>query len=176
VTGPEPRHGDEPIVDRDLQRRRAASIYGTIITAAVIAAAGNVLSSAKLEIVVLVTLVVYWLAEQYAELLAEHTYAGRLPSMRRVRTSLSDSWPMVTSSFLPLVSLLVVRLLGATPLGAAEFALVVAVALLVVHGYAAGRAAGLSGIQLVAVSATAALLGVAMILLKVLIQPHHQLF
>jgi len=167
---------DTPIADRDLRRRRASSIYGTIVTAAVIAAGGNVLSSATLEIVVLVTLVVYWLAEQYAELLAEHTYAGKLPSMRRVRSSLSDSWPMVTSSFLPLLSLIVARLFGASSLGAAEVALVVAVALLVVHGRAAGKAAGLSGFQLVAVSATAALLGVAMVLLKVLIQRHHQLY
>src|SRR5262249_22305091 len=57
-------------------RRRAAGIYGTIVTAAVLAASGNTLSSAALEVTVVVTLVVYWLAEQYAELLGEHTHAG----------------------------------------------------------------------------------------------------
>ena len=50
--------------------RRASGIYGTIITAAVIAAGGNVLSTAELEVTVLVTLLVYWVAEQYAHLTA----------------------------------------------------------------------------------------------------------
>jgi hypothetical protein len=45
-------------------RRRAAGIYGTIVTAAVIAAGGDQLSTAALEVTVFVTLVVYWLAEQ----------------------------------------------------------------------------------------------------------------
>jgi hypothetical protein len=50
----------------DQGRRRAAGIYGTIITAAVIAAGGNVLSTTALEVTVLVTLLVDWVAEQHA--------------------------------------------------------------------------------------------------------------
>jgi hypothetical protein len=63
--------------DRDPGRRRTASIYGTIVTAAVLATGGDQLSTAALEATVLVTLLVYWLAEQYAELLASiPTVAG----------------------------------------------------------------------------------------------------
>jgi hypothetical protein len=68
-------------------------MYGTIVTAAVIAAGGNQLSTAALEATVFVTLVIYWLAEQYAQLLGEHTHAGRLPALSLIRSSLSASWP-----------------------------------------------------------------------------------
>jgi hypothetical protein len=154
-------------------RRRAAGIYGTIVTAAVLAASGDTLSSAALEVTVFVTLVVYWLAEQYAELLGEHTHAGRLPGMGQVTSSLAATWPMVTASFVPLVSLLVVRLLGASAAAAANVALAVTLVLLLIHGYAAGRAARLGGVRLVIVSLTAGLLGAAMVLLKVVLRHHH---
>ena len=155
-------------------RRRAAGIYGTIVTAAVLAAAGNTLSSLALEVTVLVTLVVYWLAEQYAELLGEHTHAGQLPSRGQVYSSLAAAWPMVTASFVPLASLLVARLLGASAPEAAEVALYVTIAFLVIHGYAAARAAGLGGFRLVLVSGTAGLIGAVMVVLKVVLQHHHQ--
>lgn len=157
-------------------RHRAAAIYGTVITAAVIAAGGNTLSSAALEVTVLVTLLVYWAAEQYAALLGEHTHDGSLPEFEQVRASLSSSWPMVTASFVPLIGLIVARGLGATTIGAALVALLVAVVLLVYHGHAAGKAAGLKGVRLAAVTATAGLLGIAMVILKTLLQHQHHLY
>jgi hypothetical protein len=158
---------------RDRGRRRAAGIYGTIVTAAVIAAGGNQLSTAELEVTVLVTLIVYWLAEQYAELLGEHTHAGRLPKRDQVVSSLAVAWPMVSASFIPLLSLLVARLAGASASDAAATALVVTVVLLVVHGHAAARAAGLTGIRMLLVTGTAGSLGVAMVVLKTLLQNAH---
>src|SRR3974377_237159 len=156
-----------------LGRRRAAGIYGTVVTAAIIAAGGNQLSTLALAVTVVVTLVVYWLAEEYAELLGEHTRAGQLPSRDVVRSSLAAAWPMVTASFIPLAALLVARLIGASSVNAAWFALGMAVVLLVLHGHGAARTAGLGGIRLVMVSGTAGLLGVAMILLKSFLQHHH---
>ena len=157
----------------DRGRRRAASIYGTVVTAAVIAAGGNQLTTGALAVTVVVTLVVYWLAERYAELLGEHTQAGRLPDASLVRSSLAAAWPMVTASFIPLAGLLLVRLLGGSSSDAAWVALGVTVVLLVVHGHAAATAAGLRGLRLVAVTGTAGLLGVAMVVLKTLLQHHH---
>ena len=154
-------------------RRRAAGIYGTIVTAAVLAASGNTLSTAGLEAAVLVTLVVYWLAEQYAEILGEHTHAGHLPSIGQIGSSLASSWPMVTASAVPLASLLIARLLGASAADAADVALTVTIVLLVLHGLAAGRASGLRGVRLVVVSAAAGLLGVIMVVLKIALQHHH---
>ncbi len=158
---------------RDRGRRRAAGIYGTIVTAAVIAAGGNQLTTTELEVTVLVTLIVYWLAEQYAELLGEHTRAGRLPKKDQVVSSLAAAWPMVSASFIPLLSLLLARLAGASAADAAAIALAVTVVLLVVHGYTAARAAGLTGFRMVLVTGTAGLLGVAMVVLKTLLQNAH---
>jgi hypothetical protein len=160
-------------VRSDARRRRAASIYGTIVTAAVIAAGGNQLSSAQLAVTIVVTLVVYWLAEQYAELLGAHTHDGHLPSAGLVRSSLAQAWPMVTASFVPVASIGVALLFGASSSDAAHAALIVTVVLLVAHGYNAGRTAGLRGWQRLLVTAIAALLGVAMIILKSVLQHHH---
>jgi hypothetical protein len=154
-------------------RRRAARIYGTIVTAAVIAAAGNQLSTTALAVTVVITLVVYWMAEQYAEPLGEHTHAAQLPSAARVRSSLRDAWPMVTASYLPVACLLVARLLGASSVNAALIALIVTVVLLVLHGHGVGRAAGLTGLRLGLVTAIAGLLGIAMVVLKVVLRHHH---
>jgi hypothetical protein len=142
----------------------------------VIAAGGNVLSTAELEVTVLVTLLVYWVAEQYAHLLGEETHAGQLPSFGQARAGLAASWPMVTASFLPLLSIVVARGLGASALGAAQIGLVLAVVLLVYYGHAAGRAAGLRGANLAAATITAGLLGIAMIVLKTLLQRHHHMY
>jgi hypothetical protein len=160
------------LTSRD-RRRRAASIYGTIVTAAVIAAGGNQLSSAQLAVTIVVTLIVYWLAEQYAELLGAHTHDGRLPSISLVRSSLAEAWPMVTASFVPVASIGVAVLFGATSSDAAQAALIVTVVLLIMHGYNAGRTAGLRGRQRLFVTVIAGLLGVAMIILKSVLQHHH---
>ncbi len=50
----------------------AAGIYGLILCAAVMAAAGTD-TIAHVAVSLLVTLVVYWLAERYAEILAERS-------------------------------------------------------------------------------------------------------
>jgi hypothetical protein len=154
-------------------RRRTASIYGTIVTAAVIAAGGNQLSSAQLVVTVVVTLIVYWLAEQYAELLGTHTHDGRLPSVALIRSSLAEAWPMVTASFVPVASIGIAVLFGASSSNAAQVALIVTVVLLIMHGYSAGRAAGLGGRQQALVTTIAGLLGVAMVVLKSVLQQHH---
>jgi hypothetical protein len=75
----------------DRGRRRSARIYGTIVTAAVIAAAGDGLGALGLALTIVVTIVVYWLAEQYAELLGEHASGGRLSSIAQVRSSLAGA-------------------------------------------------------------------------------------
>jgi hypothetical protein len=53
---------------KNLGRRRAAGIYGAIITAAILDTAGDHLPTAALVVSVVVTLLVYWLAEEYAAL------------------------------------------------------------------------------------------------------------
>jgi hypothetical protein len=153
-------------------RQRAASIYGAIITAAIIAAGGGELSTAALVIAVVVTLLVYWVAEEYAEVLGEQAEGGRLPTWASIRGMLTSTWPMVSSSYAPLLALVVARLAGASALTAANIGLGLAIVLLTIHGWSAGRAAQLRGRQLLLATSVAAALGVVMILLKDIVLIH----
>ncbi len=80
-------------------RRRAVSIYGTIVTAAILSTAGERLSVLDLIISIVVTLFVYWTAEEYAEILGEQLANGRLPSWAYVRAALAATSPMISASF-----------------------------------------------------------------------------
>ena len=153
-------------------RRRAARIYGAIVTAAVLAAAGGQLPTLALSVSVVVTLLVYWLAEEYAELLGEQVEGGRPPTWPYVRRVLASTWPMVSASYLPLLVMVLARLAGAPTAAAANFGLAMAVVLLAVHGWSADRASHLRGRQLVATTSIAAALGLVMIALKNLVLVH----
>lgn len=170
-SGSSPSGDDAPLrtVHGNAGRRRSAGIYGTIVASAVIAAGGSHLRAAPLAIAVLVTLLVYWAAEGYAELLGEHVHAGRLPTRPEVRASLVAIWPMVTASYVPLASLVAARVLGADTATAATVALLVAIALLLLHGWMGGRASQLHGLRLLAVTLIAGAFGVMMIVLKLLV-------
>ena len=152
--------------------RRAAGIYGAIITAAIMTAAGASLPTSALAVTVLVTLIVYWLAEQYAELLGEPERNGKWPRWSHTRTALADSWPMVSASFVPIIALVVSRGAGASASSAATIGVVTAIALLTFHGWSAGRAAHFHGWQLAATTAIAAGLGLVMVVLKNLVIHH----
>jgi hypothetical protein len=158
-----------PAAHNSAARRRAAGIYGTIVASAVLAGGGAHLQTVPLAIAVVVTLLVYWAAEGYAELLSEQIHGGHLPRRAQVRASLAGIWPMVSASYVPLLALLVARALGATTKNAAMVALVVTVVLLVAPGWAAGRAAQLRGPRLLLVTLIAGAFGVVMILLKLLV-------
>ena len=153
-------------------RRRAAGIYGAIVTAAIIAATGGKLPTIALTAAVIVTLLVYWAAEEYAEVLGEQAEGGRLPTWASIREMLAVTWPMVSASFLPLLALLLARVAGASDLTAANVGLGVAVVVLTIHGWSAGRAAQLRGRPLLLSTSVAALLGIIMIVLKDLVLVH----
>jgi hypothetical protein len=157
---------------KNIGRRRAAGIYGAIVTAAILDTVGGHVSTAALVVSVVVTLLVYWLAEEYAEVLGEQVEGGRVPSRASIREALAASWPMISASFAPLVALVLARLAGASDLTAANVGLVVAVLLLTLHGWLAGRAAQLRGWQLFFATSFAAALGLVMILLKDLVLTH----
>jgi hypothetical protein len=152
--------------DETAARRRAAGIYGAVITASVMAAAGGSLPTTALAVSVLITLVVYWLAEQYSEILGRQAVHGRLPTWSKVTEDLATGWPIVSASFAPLVALVLARAAGASPSAAANTGVAVAVALLTAHGWSAGRVAELSGWRLVGATCVATVLGLVMVVLK----------
>ena len=157
---------------KNLGRRRAAGIYGAIVTAAILDTVGGHVSTAALVVSVVVTLLVYWLAEEYAEVLGEQVEGGRLPSWASIRETLAATWPMISASFAPLLALVLARWAGASDLTAANVGLVVVLLLLTLHGWLASRAAQLRGWHLVFATSFAAALGLVMILLKDLVLVH----
>ncbi len=150
----------------------AAGIYGLIVTASVVAAVGSYLPTLPLAVAIFVTVLVYWLAEEYAAQI-EHTSAGHLPSWDKTRAGLKKKWPLVSASFIPMVTLFLARLLGASPTTAAVIALVVITLMLTLYGWRAGRAAQLSGLRLVVMTLLAGALGLLMIFLKVVLVNIH---
>jgi len=147
-------------------RRRAAGVYGAIVTAAIIAAAGGHLRTIALAAAIVVTLVVYWVAEEYAELLGARSEQARPLTGRHVRAELAATWPMVSASYGPVVALLAARLFGAPDSVAADVGLAAAILLLVGHAWSAGRAAGLRGRRLITTTCVAAAFGLVMVVLK----------
>ena len=153
-------------------RHRAAGIYGAIVTAAIIAANGGDLPTIALVVAVVVTLLVYWVAEEYAEVLGEQAEGGRRATWANIRAMLAGTWPLVSASYAPLLALVLARLVGASALTAANVGLGVAIVVLTIHGWSASRAARLHGRQLFLSTSVAAGLGIVMILLKDLVLIH----
>ena len=79
---------------------------------------------------------------------------------------------MVSASYLPLLAVVLAGLAGASALAAANVGLTVAIVLLTIHGWLAGRSAQLRGVQLLFATSVAAALGLVMILLKDLVLIH----
>lgn len=154
------------------QIRPASGIYGMIVTGAVLATAGDSLYTAPLIAAVVGSLVVYWLADEYAQL-GERASRGTLPTWSSVGAALAARWPMVSASYIPLAALACARVLGATPANAATVALAVAVVILAFYGWSAGRASDLDGVALGAMTAAAGGLGLLMIFLKFAITHLH---
>jgi hypothetical protein len=125
-----------------------------------------------LVLAVFVTLLVYWLAEEYAQV-GEHASAGHLPTWSSIRSALAVKWPMVSASYVPLLVLVGARFLGASSPNAAYLALGVTVVMLTLYGWMAGRSSGLYGVALLVMTAAAGILGLLMILLKIAIAHLH---
>lgn len=153
-------------------RRRASGIYGAIVTAAILTAAGGLLDTGAMAVAVVITLLVYWVAEEYAELLGQQAEQGKPAGHLYVRAELAATWPMVSTSFGPLLVLVLARISGASDAAAANIGLGAAIAVLVYHVWSAGHAAHLRGLRLLIATGVAAALGIVMILLKNFILVH----
>jgi positive regulator of sigma E activity len=143
----------------------AAGLYGIIVGAAVVAAA-HAERAVAVAVSVLVTLIVYWAAERYARIIAERVHEGHRPAWGTVRGHLTTGWEMVTTSFLPLLVLVLVRLFGARLVTAEIASLVCSTILLGVAGWRMGGNARLTSAERLVATAVAALFGVSMIVLK----------
>jgi hypothetical protein len=146
-----------------------AGIYGTIICASILGSASPDTPVIKVGVSVLLTLLVYWLAERYSEVLGLAQPANRQSrpiTAEHVRHVMRSGWAMVQASVTPLVVLSACRLLGAAPETAVNIALGYTVVLLASLGWLAATRGGLTGWPRMLATAFATLLGLLVVLLK----------
>jgi positive regulator of sigma E activity len=146
--------------------RISGSIYGTIIAASVMATGAGHTPLGGICLAVVVTLLVYWLAEAYAHVLALRIVHASQSRRDHVHRHLRQTATLVTASVAPLAALLVAALLGADTSGAVLTALIFTAAWLGVLGWIAARRAGLRGPPLVASTVGSGLIGLVLIALK----------
>jgi hypothetical protein len=147
------------------ERELADAIHGTVVGSAVMMAASLYGSLGKVVIAVVGTLLVYWVAERYAEILASGVH-GPAHDRSRIVGALRRGWPMLQSSYTPVIVLLATSALGAELRAAVLAALGVSTALLAGLGYEAARRSGAQVAAALGWAAGTALLGVAVIALK----------
>jgi hypothetical protein len=147
-------------------RKVASEIYGLVVCSATLAAAAASGQESFVEVSVLVTVVVYWMAESYSRALARHSLKDAPLGWSDIRAILSQGWPMVSASFLPLLTLVVLGALRAPISVAVNVSLAVATVLLVGAGWSASRASGLRGWRLLTSTAASAVFGLTMVGLK----------
>jgi len=146
-------------------RALAPGIYGTIICGSVLVAVDPTGSIGHVVVVVVVTVLVYWLAERYSELLAARMRGQRV-TRAQLRSTLRTGWPMVQASYTPLLVLIGAGLLGADTATAIPAAVFYTTALLFVLGWLAGRRGGQSGWGLAGTVTFVGGLGILMVILK----------
>ncbi|MEV0902592.1 hypothetical protein [Actinoplanes sp. NPDC049802] len=143
----------------------ASGIYGLIVGAAVLVTS-HATTAIRMEIAVLTTLIIYWLAERYARIVAERIHQGHRPTWRTVRRQLTTGWEMVTASGLPLLVLILVRLAGVSLENSVLAALVCTTVLLGFSGWLIGSNGRLQPAERMLSILVAGGFGAALIVLK----------
>ena len=158
----------EPGQAGDPHRRRAAHLYGLIVSGAVLATAADEFRLVRVAIILLCTLAIYWAAETYVHWIALRTLVRRDLTRDEQRRIVSDGWPLMAACAVPLLFLGLEAVFGVeTPL-ALDLTLAVNTVLLFVVGWQMGEAGGLTGARLALSAGVSGLLGVALIVLKTL--------
>jgi hypothetical protein len=140
-------------------------ITGTVVSAAVIAAAAGHLEETRIVLAILGTAFIYWLAHLHARTLGDSVKHHTHP-MDALKEALAETWPILAAALLPAVIMLVAQLIGAEIRIAAWIAVIASTVLLAIYSFFAGRRGGLGlGGSLVS-GAIGAMLGILVIGLK----------
>ncbi len=150
-------------------RELAQAVLGLVVGAAVMAAASVEDRLGQVIIAVVVSLIVYWAAERYAQILAAGVQGAR-PSWAGIREALRGGWPMVEASYAPILVLVVATLLSRGNVQVGVFSsLIFSTLLLGMLGYAAARRSGVSRRARWALILVSTLFGVVVIALKLFV-------
>lgn len=158
------------LLPHESKRNVAGAIYGLILGASIISAAGadNPGQAGLVEIYVCVTALVFYLAHVYARVIGTWI-EGEAPTGAAIRHELRQEWPMVSAQLLPAL-LLVLGAVGLIPgQTAITLALVAALAELMVGVLYACFTVRASRGQAIASVATALLFAVVVVLLKIFV-------
>jgi hypothetical protein len=143
----------------DTRARFARTIYGTILSTALIAAYSEYPDAdpGQMAVAVVVTAAIFWLAHAYAAVLAEEAEHGDGNLTHTARQTLADEWTLVLGSIPPALPLLLAPLGLVSDFTAEDLAIATGIALLAACGFviARQRRLGVLG-TLVAVGASAA--------------------
>ncbi len=168
-----PPHPDEPGRRRARSKNYAAAIYGLILVDSVLAVYREEASSigaGTVAATVFVTSLVFWLAHVYAELLAFRIEHGRPPRWPDWLDAMRYEWPIVQSTWAPILALLLGIADIISDKKAVTLALIVCFAELGALGLESARRGGATGAVAWASGAVALLLGGLVVFLKVVVQ------
>jgi hypothetical protein len=161
---PAPSHPLLPGRRRLNVEQLSAGIYGVVVVSAALAGAAA-LPLRGVVVTGFATVLVYWVAEEYAHGLALRAVSGRL-TVADVRHSLRERLTMLEASFLPLLVVFGVGVIGASVTAAVTAGLLVAAGSLALIGATAARRSGMSLIATLLAALVALGLGGATVLLK----------
>jgi hypothetical protein len=140
-------------------------ITGTVVSAAVIAAAAGHLEETRLVIAILGTSLIYWLAHLHARTLGD-SVKHRTHPVDAFKEALAETWPILAAALVPAVILILTQLAGLPIRTDAWIALIASTVLLTVYSFFAGRRGGLGLGGSLLSACIGALLGLLVIGLK----------
>jgi hypothetical protein len=117
-------------------------ITGTVVSAAVIAAAAGHLEDTRLVLVILGTSLIYWLAHLHARTLGDAVKHHTHP-VDALKEALAETWPILAAALVPALILIVTQLVGLPIRTDAWIAIIASTVLLTVYSFFAGRRGGL---------------------------------
>jgi positive regulator of sigma E activity len=140
-------------------------ITGTVVSAAVIAAAAGHLEEAHIVLAILGTAFIYWLAHLHARTLGD-AVKHRTHPVDALKEAVAETWPILAASLVPAVILLVTQLVGVRIRTGAWIAVIASTVLLTVYSFLAGRRGGLGMGGSLLSAAIGAALGLLVVVLK----------
>jgi hypothetical protein len=140
-------------------------ITGTVVSAAVIAAAAGHLEETRIVLAILGTAFIYWLAHLHARTLGD-AVKHRTHPKDALREALAETWPILAAALVPAAILLVTQLAGVKIRTGAWIAVIASTVLLTVYSFLAGRRGGLGLGGSLASAAVGLALGLLVIGLK----------
>ncbi|HEU4907794.1 MAG TPA: hypothetical protein VFT17_02900 [Propionibacteriaceae bacterium] len=140
-------------------------ITGTVVSAAVIAAAAGHLEETHIVLAILGTAFIYWLAHLHARTLGD-AVKHRTHPIDAFREALAETWPILAAAVLPAVIMLLAKVVGAEIRRAAWIAVIASTVLLALYSFFAGRRGGLGLGGSLLSAAIGAALGILIVVLK----------